>query len=461
MTLFGHHIRRITVVLTTIETAIFCLVFLLFAETMLVDGGFGRPDLAQSVFMPVGMMLLCLMAIGSYDRSAWQNVPTMAWRLGLGAIASVACIILGRQLAPSAGGSLGMIAGPVLAGCFLAFLLRLAGRQLPSLRARLKPRTLVLGAGNQAADLWRALRQGAAAGCGLCGFVSYDHDHRSPSLPTGKVLALPGSLAAFVAAERIDEIVIARDASHRPLPEQELISCRLNGIAIFDAASFLERELGRINLDLLDPHWLIFSPGFRRALWRKRLKRLVDVLVSALAVSLLLPLLPLIALAIKLDSRGPVLYRQDRVGLNGQLFQIYKFRSMRADAEADGRARWAGSADHRVTRVGRLLRASRMDELPQFMNVLKGEMSLVGPRPERPEFTRELAREIRFFAERHCMRPGITGWAQINYHYGASVEDAKVKLEYDLYYIKNHSTFLDLLILFHTARIALSGFGAR
>ncbi|NJO38191.1 MAG: exopolysaccharide biosynthesis polyprenyl glycosylphosphotransferase [Rhizobiales bacterium] len=211
----------------------------------------------------------------------------------------------------------------------------------------------------------------------------------------------------------------------------------------------------------MESDWLIFAPGFRRGWLRSLAKRGTDLIYSALILTAFLPLLPVIALLIKVDSPGPALYRQTRVGLHGKLFDIYKFRSMRADAEADGKARWARASDDRITRFGQFLRRSRLDELPQLFNVLKGDMSMVGPRPERPEFTENLAAILPLYAKRQSIRPGITGWAQINYRYGASIEDAREKLEYDLYYVKNYSLFLDLVTMIQTARIAFGGIGAR
>ncbi|HEV7660891.1 MAG TPA: exopolysaccharide biosynthesis polyprenyl glycosylphosphotransferase, partial [Allosphingosinicella sp.] len=237
---------------------------------------------------------------------------------------------------------------------------------------------------------------------------------------------------------------------------------KTTGVEVRDFSSFIERETGRVDLDSLNPSWLIFSDGFSAG---RRLssaaKRLFDIVVSTLLLVIFGPVILLTALAVKLESKGPAFYRQRRVGLYGQLFDVIKLRSMRQDAEVGGKAVWAQKDDPRVTRVGRFIRKTRLDELPQAWSVLKGEMSFVGPRPERPQFVADLEARLPYYAERHVVKPGITGWAQINYPYGASIEDAREKLEFDLYYAKNYSTFLDVLILLQTARVVLWPEGAR
>ncbi len=228
-----------------------------------------------------------------------------------------------------------------------------------------------------------------------------------------------------------------------------------------ELSSFFERETGCVQLQSLNPSWLIFSDGFDRGLLRDTSKRLFDVVVSGILLVVALPIMALTALLIKLDSRGPILYRQERIGQGGAAFDVLKFRSMRTDAEKDGKPQWAKQNDSRVTRVGRVIRLLRIDELPQIFNVLKGEMSFVGPRPERPFFVDQLSEMIPYFMYRHNVKPGITGWAQIRYSYGSSVEDAIEKLQYDLYYVKNHSFFLDLVVLFQTMQVILFHKGAR
>jgi sugar transferase (PEP-CTERM system associated) len=259
------------------------------------------------------------------------------------------------------------------------------------------------------------------------------------------------------------EVVVAIDDRRGKLPVDELLACKVRGIDVLDLVAFLERETGKIRIDLVNPSWMIFSSGFRITAFRRCTKRALDLVVSLLALLIAWPFMLLAALAIKLEDGplAPVLYRQRRVGLHGDTFEVLKFRSMVESAEADGAPRWAEKDDLRCTKVGSTLRKLRLDELPQIFNVLRGEMSIVGPRPERPEFVCELVKTIPFYDERHTVKPGITGWAQLRYQYGSSEHDAIEKLQYDLYYVKNHSLMLDLVIMLQTAEVVLWGKGAR
>ena len=272
------------------------------------------------------------------------------------------------------------------------------------------------------------------------------------------IASLPRPSAALGATE----VVLALEERRNALPLNDLLRIKTTGVEVHDFSSFLERETGRVDLDSLNPSWLIFSDGFsagrRLSSWGKRL---FDVAVSLAGLVLFAPLILIAGIAVKLESKGPVFYRQRRVGLYGETFDVIKLRSMRTDAEVGGKAVWAQKDDPRVTRVGRFIRQTRIDELPQVWSVLKGEMSFVGPRPERPQFVADLEDRLPYYAERHVVKPGITGWAQINYPYGASIEDAREKLEFDLYYAKNYTPFLDLLILLQTARVVIWPEGAR
>ena len=323
-------------------------------------------------------------------------------------------------------------------------------------------RTMIYGAGERAASLLALRRSADRRGFKVVGRVAAPGDtvigDRSEVMVTnGK------SITEYALERNAEEIVIAMDERRGNLPVRELLDARLKGIDVIDLLEFLERETGKIRIDLVNPGWLIFSPGFRTSKLRKFSERAVDLFVSAGLFLLAWPVMLLVALAIKCEDgfSAPILYRQFRVGQGNRRFHVFKFRSMTVNAEADGKAVWAQKNDQRITRVGHFLRRSRLDELPQIFNVLRGEMSLVGPRPERPEFVEELQKKIPYYSERHAVKPGITGWAQLRYSYGASEEDAAEKLQYDLYYIKNQSLMLDILIILQTVEIVLWGKGAR
>jgi sugar transferase (PEP-CTERM system associated) len=256
-------------------------------------------------------------------------------------------------------------------------------------------------------------------------------------------------------------VIVALDEKRGRLPVRQLVELRLMGVEIEEATSFFERVSGKIPVETMLPSWLIFSEGFRSTALRSIVKRTADIVLSTLLLALALPLMLVTALAIRLTSRGPILYRQTRLGLNGREFDLLKFRSMVLDAEARSGPTWTQAGDRRITPVGRVLRPLRVDELPQLFNVLRGEMSFVGPRPERAHFVHQLEEHIPYYGLRMTVRPGITGWAQVNYHYGASSEDALEKLKYDLYYIKNNNLMLDLWIVLKTVQVVLVGKGAR
>jgi sugar transferase (PEP-CTERM system associated) len=273
----------------------------------------------------------------------------------------------------------------------------------------------------------------------------------------------PESLFDWAIEQDVDEIVVAMDDRRQGFPLHEFLECRLAGIEVVELPTFLERETGKLRLDVTSPSWFIFAEGFRASPVQQGLERGFDLLASSLLLVVGMPFIALTAMAIKLEDgwAAPVLYRQRRVGQHGRIFDVMKFRSMRVDAEKPGEARWATADDPRVTRVGSFIRKTRLDELPQLFNVLRGNMSFVGPRPERPEFVDRLERTIPYYRERHTVKPGITGWAQLCYPYGASEKDALEKLQYDLYYVKNRSLLFDLAIIMQTVEVVLWGKGAR
>ena len=320
-------------------------------------------------------------------------------------------------------------------------------------------RVLVYGAGKRASKILQLRRRSDQRGFRVVAFVPTASDEMVMEDP--RVLPFDACpMLDFVRAHRIDEIVIAVDDRRRSFPISDLLSCKLAGVGVIDLLEFLERETGRIKVDMLNPAWLIFSKGFAGT-GRDHLSfRCLDLAMAMMLSLLALPVGLVVALAIYLDDGAPVFYSQRRVGFNGKPFVLHKFRSMKNDAEAAG-ARWASREDDRVTRVGRWIRKTRLDELPQLINILKGDMSFVGPRPERPEFVNELACKIPYYHERHCVKPGLTGWAQLCYAYGASEEDAKAKLEYDMYYVKNRTLLFNIMILLQTVEVVLWQKGSR
>ena len=338
------------------------------------------------------------------------------------------------------------------------FVIRLALTQSSGTEA-FRRRILVLGAGPRAARL-AALADTPGSGLEMVGFVAMSAAEKTvPGAVQREAIA---NLSDHVVMLRAGEVVLALEERRNALPLNDLLRVKTTGVHVNDIASFIERETGRVDLATTNPSGLIFSDGFSAGQRISKVsKRLFDILASLIVLIVGLPLIIVAGIAVMLDSRGPVFYRQPRVGLFGEPYDIFKIRSMRTDAEAAGKAVWASENDPRVTRVGRVIRKLRIDELPQTWCVLKGDMSFVGPRPERPSFVEELEKKLPYYAERHMVKPGLTGWAQINYPYGASVEDARVKLEYDLYYAKNYSPFLDLLILLQTVRVVLWPEGAR
>ncbi|MDE8651031.1 TIGR03013 family XrtA/PEP-CTERM system glycosyltransferase [Novosphingobium album (ex Liu et al. 2023)] len=319
-------------------------------------------------------------------------------------------------------------------------------------------RVLVLGAGNRAQRL-RDLGDKPEAGFVIVGYIAMSES--SPVVEEAIARSAIHNLTRYVENLGVSEVVLALEERRNALPLKDLLRIKTAGVHVNEFSSFLERETGRVDLDTVNPSWLIFSDGFSAGrMFSSAAKRVFDVTASAILLLLTAPLIVVFALLVKLDSKGPAFFRQTRVGLFGQNFDVLKLRSMRTDAEVDG-AKWASKDDPRVTRVGRFIRKVRIDELPQAWSVLRGEMSFVGPRPERPEFVADLEEQLPYYAERHMVKPGITGWAQINYPYGASIEDSRNKLEYDLYYAKNYTPFLDLLILLQTLRVVLWHEGAR
>jgi sugar transferase (PEP-CTERM system associated) len=351
-----------------------------------------------------------------------------------------------EQLIPAAVAYLGL--GLVLArGCFSVM------RRVTPL-----PRVLIVGTGPEAHAIAADLCQPGRSACNVIGFyATAPFSATNPdNVPGMRVFPNSALLSDLVSRHGIEEIIVAeREQRGGGVPMGQLLECRIRGISVLDLAAFCERTKAEVPIDSLKGSWLVYGQGFVQSGMRRTVKRLFDVVCSLALLTLLSPVMIVAMIAIRLDSPGPLIYRQPRVGAGGRIFMCRKFRSMRADAEHDGIARWASKNDPRITRIGSIMRKTRIDELPQLLSVLGGEMSLVGPRPERPGFVDQLKTSIPFYEMRHSVKPGITGWAQVRYHYGGSLEDARRKHQFDLYYVKNNSLFLDLLVLIETVSVVL------
>jgi sugar transferase (PEP-CTERM system associated) len=319
---------------------------------------------------------------------------------------------------------------------------------------RVGPRQRLLLVGTSAAGvaLAKELHLREDMGIEIVGFVDADASRVGEAVFNPGVIGTIDDIPELVRTRAIDRVVVSLADARGKLPMSKLLEMRMEGVTFHHMASVYEEYTGKISIENLRPSWLIFSSGFSKSVWQEMVKRVIDVVAAALLLTVLAPVMLLLAALVRLTSPGPALYRQQRVGMQGRLFSVYKLRSMRSDAEAESGAVWSRPGDARVTPLGRFMRRTRLDEVPQMWNVIKGDMSLVGPRPERPEFVHDLAKRIPFYGQRHVVKPGITGWAQVRYTYGASVEDALEKLQYDLFYIKNFSISLDLFILFETLK---------
>ncbi len=462
--LFRHYISRAFLTLLAAEMLhLFWSIY--FGRLLRMTLGYqgSVPQLSEvvpSALAFVGVMLAIMTAMGLYERNFWSGRGDMLLRVTVSFLIGFFAMTLVYYLLPEL--SLGRGEFTLAFGiAFIGVVILRFGFFEATDRELLKRRVLVLGVGQNAKRI-EELQQQAGTSFLVVGYLQL-HEQEQCQTPPTKQLHVISSLAEFASRWRIDEIVVAPDDRRKGFPAEQILECKIKGFKISGFLHFYERETGKIQLDALRPSNLIFARGFRRVLLKQALKRLFDMAASLLLLALTWPLMLGATLAIWIESgfRGPILYRQIRVGLNEHPFEVIKFRSMRTDAEQDGVARWAQANDQRITRVGAVLRDSRIDELPQLFNVLRGDMSFVGPRPERPQFVAELCKKIPFYSIRHMTKPGITGWAQICYPYGASEEDAREKLEYDLYYIKNYSFFFDLLILLQTAHTVLWGRGAR
>ena len=412
-------------------------------------------DRLGSLVIYAVVAITALVAVGLYRAEALRSPRYALARLLVGLSLTVIAIATVGFWLPGATFWRSTLMSALFLSGFTMLVLRLVVDRIDV--AGFDRRVVVLGAGSRAERV-HEISQRPESRCRIVGFVAMSE---TLSIPTATPREDIDDLADYVARLDAGEVVLALEERRNSLPLKDLLRVKMAGVRVNDFSSFVERETGRVDLDTVNPSWLIFSDGFSSGRAASIVvRRAFDIIVSGLALLVTAPVILLFAVLVKLDSSGPAFFRQTRVGHFGVEFNLMKLRSMRTDAEKNG-AQFAQEKDPRITRIGRFIRLTRIDELPQCWNVLKGDMSFVGPRPERPEFVAELAEKLPFYSERHIVKPGITGWAQINYPYGASLDDSRHKLEYDLYYAKNYSLFLDLLILLQTLRVVLWNEGAR
>lgn len=468
MRVFDRYVPTRTVLEVLTDFVVLLLSAVLSGATLILLGRQFDPDLVilQDTLLPAlifaGAMVLLYVTFGAYQRDRGNSLRLVLLCALLATMASVGPLffVYFKLFFPHR-----------YALRFLGFayvyqflgLLFIRQPLLGTYAARIKTRNiLIIGYGPDALGVASDIDRQATGVYRLVGFYPSGHESESaPNLPA-PVFLRTKSLDTLVAEHRIDEIVVSvREQRGGALPLRQLLECRIQGVPVHSLPAFSERLKGEVPLDSLKASWLIYSNGFDQGLVRTAVKRTFDILVALTLLLVSWPIMLLAALAIRLEDGAPVIFRQERIGLFGRPFKVLKFRSMRTDAEKDGVARWAQANDSRITRVGRFIRKTRIDELPQLFNVLKGEMSLVGPRPERPSFVEQLTAEIPYYAIRHSVKPGVTGWAQVRFSYGASLSEARRKLQFDLYYVKNHSLVLDLQIIMETVRVVIFGEGAR
>ena len=466
--IFKHYIPTQFLLLGLLELLLLGIAFFVGVELRFMDA---TPAVREHVLplFPKAVtfalvVTMTMIALGLYQRNLREGMEAMALRLIASFLVSVVPLTFLYYLVPGLYLGRGalllamVVALPLTLGLRYYFF-RFVDQDL------LKRRVLVLGAGGKASMISQLRRQTDHRGFKVVGYVHMPGDQDLDAegrVEQENVIKLTMSLLDYVREQRVDELVLAVDDRRNALPVDAILDCKMDGVQVLDLLSFFEREFGKVLLEILQPSWMFLSDGFDQGILRSFSKRAFDIAFALVLLPVLLPLMALVVLAVYLEDprAGSILFSQVRVGRNSQPFTIYKFRSMNVAAEEDGVARWAAKNDVRITRVGSIIRKVRLDELPQIFNVLRGEMSFVGPRPERPEFVSQLEESIPYFRERHRVKPGLTGWAQIRYQYGSSERDAFEKLQYDLYYVKNHGIFLDLLILLTTAEVVLWGKGA-
>jgi sugar transferase (PEP-CTERM system associated) len=462
---FNHHVHSSFFWLAMVDWVLFVLSFYAGAYLYFLSepGSFQTyiPQIPVRASLFASVTVLCLAAMGLYEPRLREGLSGILLRTIGGFVAAAVVMAAIFYLLPELHLWRGIYFYTAVTALSVNLISRFAVNSLTD-REQFKSRVLVYGSGEAASTITRTMRRRAdRQGFNIVGFVRVGDEEAR--IEGERIINLRQPLAAYASQTEIDQIVIALDDKRNSLPMEELFQCRLNGVQVFDMVNFFEREAGKILVDFVTPGWMAFTDGFKHSTASKIAKRWFDVAASFMLLLVSWPVMLLTALAIWLEDGfgAPVFFQQERVGLNGKTFKVLKFRSMSVDAENDGKARWATPGDARVTRVGSFIRKTRIDELPQILNVLSGSMAFIGPRPERPEFVKDLEQRIPYYNARHCVKPGITGWAQLCYPYGASEDDARQKLQFDLYYVKNHSMFLDIRICLTTVEVVLFGKGAR
>ena len=462
--LLGRDVPASLITLAATEAIAFMVAFLFAVQIRFPEGAAEASGFFDGLGTKLGLFvavnLVAMLCMGLYRRGLQGAMADTVVRVMGAFVLSVALLAALFYIFPSLFFGRGVLVLAFILAFAGVLITRLLVGRLLGLNA-LKRHVLVLGAGRAAALFNLLCGRSENRNFELVSFAAQGNE--ACVVDPASLVKLDRPLDEYARLHHIDDIVIAMDDQRDGLPIGELIACKMNGINVLETSDFFERECGFLKLDTLRPSAMIFSRGFRQSLYRDFTKRAVDVLVSVGMLLMAWPFMLITMLGIYVESRGrgSVLFRQKRVGQNGKIFTLYKFRSMIMDAESDGVARWAKKQDPRVTRFGSFIRKTRLDELPQLFNVVRGDMSFVGPRPERPEFVGELSAKLPYYRDRHWVKPGLTGWAQINYPYGASEKDAFEKLQYDLYYVKNQGIALDLMIIAQTVEVVLWGRGAQ
>ncbi len=465
---FSQYIAPKSVVRVVLETGLIALALLCGARLRFWDNAPGFesyvafPDFAAQAAAFVGTLQVGFYCSDLYNLRALphrrEQLISIGHSLGIG------CLLLGLMyfIFPSLLISRGVcFISVALVAVFVTVSRTLLDRlwQVAAPKANIA----ILGMDHLALDVAREVARRDDLNVALAGFIALrEGDTGAATTLSGRpILGASTEIQEIVAQHGISRIVVALEDRRNALPVRDLVRLRVQGVVVEDAHSLLSSLTGRVWLSTVKPSWFVFSGGFHRSRLTLALKRFLDLTCATLGLLLSAPLMALLAIAIRLDSKGPVFYRQTRVGLRGECFEVLKLRSMRTDAEKDNGAQWAADQDPRITRIGRFLRKYRLDEMPQFINIIRGDMSFVGPRPERPVFVEQLREQISYYDERHTVRPGLTGWAQVQFHYGSTVQDAMRKLEYDLFYLKNMSVLFDSAIILKTVRIVLTGTGGK